>query len=180
MTGDHKSKHPILDLLAETKNEQDWQLVTLLGAVSREGSYGQFIKLTFRNDDDDDDFDGERTATCDRVHFDTLLPFIERFKEAEANKHGEEVLIPVYLSPKSNKWKFSPTGAAVLLKDSQCTISEMVIPKNDDSHYQKYEFRYRSNTMIKRKFQEIAENNGLSLNNFLKFIILREIENAEL
>lgn len=177
MTEDHKTKHPILDLLAETKIEQDWQLVTLLGAVSREGSYGQFIKLTFRNDDD---FDGERTATCDRVHFDSLLPFIERFKEAEANKGGGEVLIPVYLAPKSNKWKFSPTGAAVLLKDSQYAIPEMDNSKNDDDHYQKYEFRYRSNTSIKRKFQEIAESRGLSLNNFLKFIIFREIESAGL
>ena len=177
MTEAQKNKHPILDLLSETKIEQDWQLVTLLGAVSREGSYGQFIKLTFRNDED---FDGERTATCDRVHFDSLLPFIERFKAAEANKDGGgEVLIPVYLAQKSNKWKFSPTGAAVLLQDSLYAIPEMVNLENE-SHYQKYEFRYRSNTSIKRKFQEIAESRGLSLNNFLKFIILREIESAGL
>jgi len=92
--------HPILELLEHTKPEQDWVLVPLSGAVSREGSYGQFIKLAFRSETEE-----ELTATCDRQHFDLLFPYIERLTAAESgrgrNGTKEEVLVPVFFLTRS-------------------------------------------------------------------------------
>ena len=165
--------HPILDLLGESRVEHDWILVTLLGAVCREGSYGQFIKLTFRNE-----ADKELTATCDRAHFDSLFPYIEQLNAAESSQKAggsTNVLIPVFLGDKSNKWKFSHIGAAVLLKESVCSIPETELLSSVKTPL-KYDFRLRSNTTVKNQLLVVAKQRGMSLNEFLGFLINREIE----
>lgn len=165
--------HPILELLGESRVEHDWVLVTLLGAVCREGSYGQFIKLTFRNEAEE-----ELTATCDRTHFDSLFPYIEQLNAAELNKESRDstsVLIPVFLADKSKKWKFSHIGAAVLLKEEDGSVPETGLLGNI-KRLDKYEFRLRSNTTIKNRILLIAKQQGMSLNKFLEFLIKREIE----
>jgi len=173
-----KNQHPILKLLVQSKPEQDWILVALHGAVSREGSYGQFIKLTFQSETDE-----ELTATCDRVHFDLLFPYIERLTAKKSIRNGigtgEEVLIPVFCMDKSKKWKFSNVGAQILLNEENNPISKteqlllVEIQKN-------YEFRLKSNTKEKAEIQAIAKMKGMSLNKFLAFIIKREIQNNAL
>ncbi len=167
--------HPILDLLEHTKPEQDWVLVPLSGAVSREGSYGQFIKLAFRSDADE-----ELTATCDRQHFDLLFPYIERLTAAESdrgrNGTKEEVLVPVFFLDKSKKWKFSHVGAQLLLSESGGSISKTGHMEISEK-VEKYEFRCKSDTTAKASMVKIAKSNGMSLNEFLSHIIEREIQN---